>query len=160
MKNTSTFARMFKGGTGILIVALLGLGLIMLNRNPLQLQAQSGFALHRISASGYELQSTITIYNPNILSSTIENLHEEFRLNGELVSIIKQQPMQGIPGRKETSFPVSIRFDEEAFARIVAADSLFDGNTLNLNVTGEITYHNFTGGGSIVVDFDETVPLN
>lgn len=159
MKNPSTFACMFKRITGILIVVLLGLGLAMLNRHPLQLQGQHHFVLHRISASGYEIQSTITIYNPNFLSSTIHSLREEFRLNGQLVSVIKQQLTQGIPGRKETSFPISVRLDEETFTRAAAADSTFNGSLMNLNVSGEITYTNFTGGGSMVVNFDQPIKL-
>lgn len=160
VKNPSTFACMVKRGTGILIVVLLGLCLVILNRHPLQLRGQHHFVLHRVSASGYEIRSITTIYNPNFLSSTIHSLREEFRLNGQLVSVVKQQPMLGIPGRKEISFPLSVRLDEETFARAAAADSMVNGSLMNLTVRGEITYTNFTGGGNMVVNFDQPIKLD
>lgn len=147
-------------GIGILIAALLGLGLVLLNRSNLQLTAQDNFLIRKISASGYELQSTIRIYNPNLLSSTIESIEEEFRINGQVVSILKMQPQQGIPGRKETLLPVMVRMDTETFNKAFPNDSIAGTEPVQVTVTGEIEYKNFTGGGRLPVSGSASITLH
>ena len=48
-------------GLGILIAALIGLGLVLVNRNDLEVKGQDNFLIRKISSSGYELQSTIRL---------------------------------------------------------------------------------------------------
>lgn len=147
-------------GIGILIAVLLGLGLVLLNRSELVLTRQDNFLIRKISASGYEIQSTIRIYNPNLLSSTIETIEEEFRLNGQVVSILKMQPGLGIPGRKETSFPVMVRMDIETFNKVFPARPITDTTPVEITVKGEIVFKNFTGGGNLPVSSNATITLN
>jgi LEA14-like dessication related protein len=146
-------------GLGILIAALIGLGLVLVNRNDLEVKGQDNFLIRKISSSGYELQSTIRLYNPNLLSSTIQTIEEDFRINGQTVSILKMQPEQGIPGRKETAFPVMVRMDVETFNKAFPSDSIAGTEPLQASVTGTITYKNFTGGGSIPVNSSATINL-
>ncbi len=53
----------------------------------------------------------------------VKSIHEEFRINGKVLGILDQEINQGIPGRKESSFPVSIRFGEDEFNRAIGGDS-------------------------------------
>lgn len=150
---------MKRRGVGILIAILLGLGLVVLNRKDLELVTQDKFLVRKISASGYELQSYITINNPNLLSSTIEVIEEEYRINGHVVSIMKIQLDQGIPGLKETGFPITVRFDSETFKAAFPSDSLF-ANAKTVDVTGKITYHNFTGGGTLEIKIQDELNID
>jgi LEA14-like dessication related protein len=151
---------MKRRGVGILIAILLGLGLVLLNRKDLELVTQNKFLVRKISASGYELQSYITINNPNLLSSTIETIEEEYRINGHVVSIMKMQLDQGIPGRKETTFPVNVRFDTETFKAAFPADTVLTGFNKTVDVTGKVTYHNFTGGGTLEIKIQDELNLD
>lgn len=137
-------------GIGIVIALVLLVILYFLNRAEIKLTKQDGFAIHRISENGYELKSVIYLDNPNLLSSTIKTIREEFRVNGELVGILDMGLEQGIPGRKESAFPIGIRFTNLDLLNHLAADST--GKGLEVQVSGEIAYSNFIGSGVIKVN--------
>jgi hypothetical protein len=143
---------------GIVLFIVLLLAVILLNKNDIALIAQDEFSLQPISSSGYVLQSIIHLNNSNLLSSTIKTIHEEFKLNGVVIGIIDNELNQGIAGRKESSFPVTIRFAREDYLRALHGDSL-SKQPLNIEVTGEITFANVITGGKIIVQQTATVPL-
>jgi hypothetical protein len=77
-----------------------------------------------------------------------------------VVSILKMQPQQGIPGRKETSLPVMVRMDTETFNKAFPNDSIVGTEPVQVTVAGEIEYKNFTGGGKLPVSASASVILN
>lgn len=146
---------MKRKGIGLLIVLVLLVILYFLNRADIELTKQDGFAIHRISEDGYELKSVIHLNNPNLLSSTIKTIREEFRVNGVLVGILDMGLGQGIPGRKETTFPIGLRFTDGDLLRQLSADST--GKGVEVQVSGEIHYGRFIGSGVIKVNQSGTI---
>jgi LEA14-like dessication related protein len=144
---------------GILIAVLIGAVLILMNREELQLASQSPFLLKQINGTGYELQSQLKLYNPNLLSSTVQEIHETFKLNGTTAAILNMQVEQGIAGRKETSFPVMVRFDKATFEKVFP-DSVLTGTEVPVEITGEITYKNFTVSGVVNVSIKDKAHIN
>lgn len=147
-------------GTGILVAALVGLFVVVLNRKELRMVDRPTFTLVPIGSSGFELQSVIRLYNPNFLSSTVQVIHEDFRLNGHLIGVLKMQINQGIPGQKNTEFPLTIRFDKEAFYKVFPQDTLIENSPVEVYAQGDITYRNFTGGGELKVNAKDTILVN
>ncbi len=128
---------------GLYIAILIGIVLVMLNRQPVQLTKQDKFICSRISSSGYEIKWVMHLRNANLLSSTIQQVKQRLSLEGKELANLQLDLNQGIPGRKETVFPVSVRFE---------ADSNFSINGKQVLLKGEITYSNLTGGGTIRVN--------
>ena len=124
------------------------------NKHPVTLRPSDNFELGKMGG-GYELKSTLRLHNPNLLSSTIENIYQEYRINGTLVGILDMGLEQGIPGRKETEFPIGLRFTDKDLVRIMALDSA--AKEVQVKVTGEVVFSNFIGGGTVKVD--ETHPV-
>ncbi len=141
---------------GVLLLVILFLGIVLLNRKGVQLQSQHGSQLRRLSASGYELVTVADFNNPNLLSSTLISLHEKFYINGKSVGILHMEPEQGIPGRKVTSFPVSLRIPASDLEHVLADSSV---PIVLLNIEGEIAYRNFTGGGKMNVQISDSVRI-
>lgn len=135
---------------GLVVVGILLIVLFIFNRKDVELSRQDEFILHPISASGGELQSVIHLNNPNLLSSTIKTIHEDFYLNGILLGTLDNQLNQGIPGRKETEFPVNIRFINEDYRKAISGDSLNAARAV-VTVTGKIVFDNLMSGGHIEV---------
>lgn len=135
---------------GLLLVGILVVALAFSNNKKIEVEPMQSFTVHRISGSGGELQGVIVLNNPNILSSTIKNIHEKFYINGILLGILDNEINQGIPGRKETEFPVSIRFSNTDYQNAVAADTTHPVNTLV--VTGTIEYQNLFKPGKAEVN--------
>lgn len=133
------------------VLAVLLAAVILLNRREVELVKQDNFEIVQISANGYELRSVLTFNNKNLLSSTIKSVDEKFYVNGELVSITHNQLDQGIPGMKETSLPMMVRFEGGAFMH-PNGDTLSIATSFNIEVKGDIEYSNFTGGGKIIVE--------
>ncbi|MBL0308296.1 MAG: hypothetical protein IPP77_00915 [Bacteroidetes bacterium] len=139
---------------GILIALALLVVLYFLNRADIVLVRQDKFEIYQLSAEGYELKSLIHLDNPNLLSSTVETIRQEFRVDGVVIGIFEMELNQGIPGRKETVFPVSIRFGNDAIS-----SSSPDSSTRNVEVEvkSKIAFHNFIGGGTIQADQNYSV---
>jgi|GEM_PF-1866408 len=136
---------------GILVTALLVIGVMLLNRREVIFVGQNNFVLKKISSTGYELQSLIILKNNNLLSSTIQNLDEKFYLNDTLISIMHMELQQGIPGIKETTFPIMVRFN---------MDSLNEFDAHSIRAEGNADYKNFTGGGNMKLNANAVVKLN
>jgi len=66
------------------------------------------------------------------------------------MGILDQEINQGIPGRKESAFPVSIRFTREDYNRAAGNDTI-DLTKINIEVEGEIVFTNVFSGGKILV---------
>ncbi len=135
---------------GLFISLVLAVAVILLNRKDVVLSSQSEFKLVKISTTGYELQSVIHFQNPNLLSATIKSIDEDFYINSVKAGVLSIEINQGIPGRKETSFPVSVRFTTDDWERIFS-DSLVHAK-VEVNVKGEINFQNLTGSGKITVN--------
>lgn len=127
---------------GILVVILLVVVLYFFNKHPVTLRPSENFELGKMGG-GYELKSTLLLHNPNLLSSTIENIYQEYRINGTGAGTLQTEIRQGIPGRKETTFPVGIRFGGEVL------ENMPPGDSLPLLVMTRISFSNFIGGGNI-----------
>lgn len=119
------------------------------NRKGPELRAQDEIQLKPIGSTGIELNSTIHLYNPNLLSVTIGRVHERFYIKGKLMGELDAQLSQGIPGLKETEFPVNIRFEKELLDKAMARDS--GSNTIQVAIDGEITYEHFVSSGILKV---------
>lgn len=141
---------------GIGAVVIIFIAIVLLNRKEVKLQSQYGVQLRKLSASGYELATIADFDNPNLLSSTLTQLRETFYVNGRNAGIVTINLEQGIPGRKVTSLPVSIRIPAEllkdAISDSVVSKVVFD-------VEGEISYRNFTSQGVIQVQFRDSVQV-
>ncbi len=139
---------------GFIIFIISLVALYFLNRKDVTLEAQNGFELQTISPNGVELKSVIHLNNTNLLSSTIKNIHEKFYINGTLVGIIDNEINQGIPGRKVTDFPVSIRFSKDDLNKTLPLDSSTGSKSedaVKVSAEGEITFQNLIGGGDIKI---------
>lgn len=130
--------------TGLIIAAALGVIVFMLNRQKVELTSQTDFEVTKISPKGYEIKWVIHFYNPNLLSSTIQKINEKLYVEGKELGELKLELSQGIPGRKETSFPVSVRF--------TSTDSGLANIPIPVLMKGEISFSNLTGGGAIQVN--------
>jgi LEA14-like dessication related protein len=144
---------------GILIFVILLALVVVFNRGDVTLVSQSDFKLRPISSNGFMLESEIHLNNPNILSCTVKSIHEEFRINGKVIGILDQEINQGIPGRKESSFPVNIRFGKDEYKRPISGDSA-NSNKANISVEGEIVFSKVIGGGKIVVNENRLLSMD
>jgi LEA14-like dessication related protein len=141
---------------GLLLLVALFIGIVLLNRADVELKSQNGVELRRLSSSGFELETTAEFNNPNLLSSTLTKLHEKFFINGKGVGILNMELEQGIPGRKVTSFPVSLRIPVADLKDVIADSSQ---QSVLLEIEGEVEYRNFTSGGKIKVQVRDSVVL-
>lgn len=157
MKNKNTFTHMNPKRLGLLIFIVLAAAVLLLNRKEVVLSTQNDFKLTKISTVGYELQSVIHLHNPNFLSATIKTIREDFYINGIKAGELSSEINQGIPGWKETSFPVSIRFTTEDWQKIFS-DSLVHAKA-EVNVKGEINFQNLTGSGKIMVNAKQSFSI-
>lgn len=136
---------------GLIIAGILLVATIFLNRSDVQLSSQADFSVTKITASGYELKSVVKLHNPNLLSSTIHSINEKFYLNDIFVGEFNNELEQGIPGRKDTDFPLNIRFSQTDVHELFAGDTLLQ-KKCRVTVKGEIVFSNLTGGGKITVN--------
>jgi LEA14-like dessication related protein len=135
---------------GLVIVGVLLVVLYIFNRKDVELRPLDSIHMHSISASGGDLQVVIHLNNPNLLSSTIKTIHEKFYLNGILLGILDNELNQGIPGLKETEFPVNIRFSNTDYQKALALDSLHADKPV-ITVEGDIQFQNLFTSGKINV---------
>ncbi len=142
-------------GIGIAFIALLVL--MLLNKKEVILEQQGGYTLTPIGNQGLELSSTLALHNPNLLSSTIQSINEKYSINGLTVASLEIELSQGISGHKTTTFPVSVRFSKDDLQKAMNGDTL--ATAAPLHITGEIIYKNFTGGGTIKVDLNDSIKL-
>src|SRR5688572_4791668 len=143
---------------GIVITLVLVIALYFLNREQVQMRKQTGFEWKRVSVSGYELSSVIHLYNPNLLSSTIKTIDEKIFINGKQIGELNNALAQGIPGRKETSFPVNIRFPKNEIPSFYT-DSAGQFQKIEITMKGEIIFENLFGGGKILIDQKDSVDV-
>ena len=140
----------------MIIFGLLLVGLYIFNRKDLELRPQKPVHVHLLGSNGGEIQAVITLNNPNLLSSTIKTIHEKFSCNGVLLGIMDNEINQGIPGLKETEFPVSVRFSLADYQKALALDSLHAGNPV-ITLSGYIQFQNLFSSGKIEVHQTTTV---
>lgn len=147
----------FRGMGWLIALALLG-GLFLLNRSDVELTAQDSLAIVPIGSTGMELKSTLKLNNPNLLSATIKTIEEKFYINGVQVSILSMQPDQGIPGRKETALPVSVRFSRNDVQQFLPDSSVGTKRAL-VTITGTIDFTTMFGKGTIQVNQTDSLDL-
>ena len=136
---------------GLLIVGILLIALYFLNKKDVEVLSMKPFKVRSISTKGGELQGVLVLNNPNLLSSTIKGVHEKFYLNGILLGILENDLNQGIPGLKETEFPISIRFSNADYQKGLDVDANHNLDTI-ITVTGEVEYQNLFKSGSAKVE--------
>ena len=144
-------------GAGIIIAVALAVGIYFLNRENITLNKQDTFSVSSIGGSGYLLKSVLHLNNPNLLSSTIKTISEKYFIEGREVALMNMEINQGIPGRKETSFPVNVRFSKADLQSIFPNDTLTSYIKAEVTVTGEITFQNVVGSGTITVNQKDSV---
>lgn len=125
--------------------------LFLFNRKDIELVKQSDIEWEKIAPSGSELNSVIDLYNPNLLSSTVKVIDEKFFINGKYLGELHNEINQGIAGRKETTFPVNVRFSTKD------APDIKCGQKAELKISGEIVFENLFGGGKITVQRTDSV---
>lgn len=143
---------------GLGIVIVIAVALFFLNRKDVQMIKQDNFELHAISATGDEYKSVIHLLNPNLLSSTIKTIDERFSINGIQLAALNAEINQGIPGLKETAFPVSVRFTKDDYYHAVHTDSMMH-EKIEVLIEGEINFENLTGKGKIKIHQTETIAV-
>src|SRR3954468_2183285 len=126
--------------TGLIVAGVLLVQLAILNRKDVQFIKQDQISIQPISETGYQLNSVIHLHNPNLLSSTIKVVNENFFINGSPIGSFKMELNQGIAGMKDSEFPISIRFTKEDYAKALQHDSLTKALTLSMD--GEIDFQN------------------
>ncbi|MES2620528.1 MAG: LEA type 2 family protein, partial [Bacteroidota bacterium] len=117
---------------------------------------QTDLEWRKISLSAYELSSVIHLQNPNLLSSTIKTIDERFFINGKQIGELSNAIGQGIPGRKETTFPVKVRIPKDEIPSFYL-DSIRVPQPIEINIKGEIVFENLFGGGKVLIDQKNTV---
>ena len=132
--------------------------LFAFNRKDVELVKQDKFELLPISATGDEYKSFIHLNNPNLLSSTIKTIHEKYSVNGITIAVFNMELNQGIPGLKETGFPVSVRFTKDDYSNAVHADSTMH-EKVDVVIEGEIAFENLFSKGTIKVHQTETIAV-
>ncbi len=156
VKNKNSFTFMNLRKAGLVITIVLVAALFLLNRKDVTFARQDNFEVQSISATGAEFKSVIHLHNPNLLSSTIKSIDEKFSINGIQIAQLNIELSQGIPGLKETAFPVSVRFIKEDYYKAIRADSIMPENAEVL-MEGEINFENLTGAGKIKIHQTETI---
>ena len=161
VKNKNIFTRMNIRKAGFVIIGVLLVALYFLNRKDIELVKQDSFTVTPIGNSGYQLSSTIHINNPNLLSSTIKTISEKFFIEGKEVALLNIELERGIPGLKETSFAVNVRFSKNDLQPIFLDDTLLTSVKATISVTGDINFQNLmTGGKTSFTQKDSiTIPL-
>lgn len=145
---------------GILIAVVLAIGIYFLNRAEITLTKQDAFSVTPIGETGYLLKSVLHLNNPNLLSSTIKTITEKYFIEGREVARMNMDISQGIPGLKETSFPVNVRFSKTDLQNIFPDDTVIQDIKAQVTVTGEITFQNVVGGGTITVNQKDSVLIS
>ena len=141
---------------GLVVAIVLFAILFFINRGAIELSSQTNFTCTKIATNGYQLNSTLTLKSPNLLSSTIQSVNEKFYINGKYIGELNNELAQGIPGLKETQFPLTIRFSAEELAQIFPTQLPAAGKAL-ITVTGQITFSNFTGSGTLNINETDSV---
>jgi LEA14-like dessication related protein len=131
---------------GIALAAILLAALFLFNRKEVQLLPQNELVLTAISNTGYSLKSKMVFYNPNLLSSTVLSISEEIFVNNKRVGIIENNIEQGIPGRKESVFPVEVRFDKSDIDT-----TMLQTDSLVIATKGIVLYKNMSGSDTIFI---------
>lgn len=145
---------------GILIAVVLAVIIYLFNRADVELTKQDTFSVASIGGTGFLLKSELHLNNPNLLSSTIKTITEKYFIAGREVARMNMEINQGIPGRKETSFPISVRFSKADIQAIFPDDTLLTDVKAEVTVTGEITFQNVVGGGTIKVNQKDSVLIS
>ncbi len=145
---------------GLVMAVVLGVVLFFLNRSDVTLTKQDTFSVTPIGNTGYQLKSVLHLHNPNLLSSTIKTISEKFYIEGREVAILNTEISQGIPGLKETTFPVTVRFSKADLLRIFLNDSLLTNFKAEINIIGEITFENLMSSGKIPVNQKDSVIIS
>lgn len=148
MKNAGYFRLMNRKRLAFVGFILLLAACWYFNRQGPELKAQDQIQFKPIGSTGIELSSTIHLYNPNLLSITINRVHEKFLVKGKLMGELDVILSQGIPGLRETEFPVNIRFSRELLDKAMAGDS---SSVMHVAIDGEITYEHFVSGGTLKI---------
>lgn len=143
---------------GLVIVLIIAVALFFLNRKDVALVKQDNFELLPISTTGDVYKSVIRLYNPNLLSSTIKTIHEKYSVHGVTLAEFNMELNQGIPGLKETAFPINVRFAKDDYFNAAQVDSTTNPK-VEVLIEGEITFSNLTGGGTIKVHQTETIAV-
>ena len=145
---------------GILIAVVLAVIIYLFNRADVELTKQDTFSVASIGGTGFLLKSELHLNNPNLLSSTIKTITEKYFIAGREVARMNMEINQGIPGRKETSFPISVRFSKADIQAIFPDDTVLTDVKAEVTVTGEITFQNVVGGGTIKVNQKDSVLIS
>ncbi len=151
---------------GLVIVIVIMVALFFLNRKDVTLVKQDNFSVTPIGETGYLMSSVLRLNNPNLLSSTIKIISQKYFIEGREVALMNVEVNQGIPGMKETSFPVNVRFSKEDLLDIFPKDSTLcwysAGSTIKAEViiTGEITFANMMSSGKISVNQKDSITIS
>ncbi|MDB5282603.1 MAG: hypothetical protein JWO06_1678 [Bacteroidota bacterium] len=134
---------------GFVVAGILLLILAFFNRKDIELTKQDQISIKPISQSGYELSSVIHLHNPNLLSSTIKTVNENFYINGQSIGAFKMDLSQGVAGMKDSEFPITIRFTKDDYSKGLMRDST--NASITLRMDGEIDFQNLLSGGKIKI---------
>lgn len=156
VKNKNSFTFMNYRIVGLVITVVLLMGLFFFNRKEVEMLKQTNFEWKRITSSAYELSSVIHLHNPNLLSSTIKTIDQRFFINGKQIGELSNAIAQGIPGRKETAFPIKVRIPKSEIPSFYL-DSDFVAQQIEIAMKGEIVFENLFGGGKMLIDQKDTV---
>jgi hypothetical protein len=159
VKNKNTFTPMNFRKIGLLGFLIILVAIYFLNRSDLQVTTQNNFSSAPIGNAGYELNSVLVIKNPNLLSSTIKTITESYFIEGREVARMNIDLDRGIPGLKETSFPINVRFGKADLERVFGTDTIARTIKAEVAVTGEITYRNMMNGGKTLVNIKDSVTI-
>lgn len=137
---------------GILAVAILLGGMALLNSRPAEVEGVRRIEVKPLSTNLYQLSWELGFYNPNLLSCTFESIDLTVFKQHEEIGQVIQTLAVGIPARKSTYFPMSVRITKEQLDYLGISDTTefnFSGHamfssfgskkTVNINTTEKIT---------------------
>ena len=127
---------------GILIAAILFALIYLFNRQPVSLSGFEKWKNSAIGNNGIILSSNITFHNPNFLSATIQEINLNIAAGGVPVARFQHLPEQGIPGKKDSNFPITVRYETNDSTTVTES---------KITVTGFVTYRNFSRSDTILI---------
>lgn len=143
---------------GLAVAGIILVVLLLLNRKDIQPTKQTNWHLQRVTNETFDIKSDLSIYNPNLLSSTIKVVREKIFVNGIAVGNFYNELEQGISGRNETTFPISVRISKQDLNRALGIKGIVTKKA-PVSVRTEIKFSNFSGSGSVQITLNDTLSI-
>lgn len=132
------------------MAVLIG-GLAFLNSKPVEVEGVRKIEVKPLSTNLYEVSWQMGFYNPNILSCTFETIDIRILKDNVETGEVRQELGIGIPARKSTYFPMSVRLTKQQY------DELGINDTTSFNFSGKAMFSSFGSKKTVNINTTETI---